>query len=236
VSVRVEVLTGLDLRLSSAPWGFAVSERAAIETHWLGVAAQLPEAWNGAVLICTAAEVNGGRLEARFAQTDFASFVAWRDWGWPDQPACNCFGAPACITTDGALVLGVMGSHTLNAGRTYPPGGSLEPRDVTPDGRVDIRGSIRKELAEETGLDGAAARPGELLAIFDGHRLAVVETLWLPFDFAAVSAIFEDHQQRQAKPELAGIVGVRSSAQIDPTMPPYAQEMIRRFATAGLIG
>jgi hypothetical protein len=235
MTLRVAALDGLDLRLGREPWAFAEASRAAIEAHWRDMVAKHPYLWNGDVLISVAAEVRDNILVGRFARTDYASFVAWRDWGWPDRGARNCFGVPALVTSDGALVYGIMGEATLNGGLCYPPSGSLEMRDVEADGVIDIRRSIRIEVAEETGLDIGKARSGRLVAIFDAQRLAVVESLWLEHDFAWVAAQFAAHRAADPDPELAAIVAIRSSSQIDATMPPYAQEIVRLFERDGMI-
>ncbi len=230
-AIRIEELKGFDLKLEQQAWAFADAERNRIDAHWQTCFAANPRLWNGEVLICMKAHVADGVLSARFAITDFASFIAWRDWGWPDDSVLNCFGVPAVISADAALLFGVMGPHTLNAGLCYPPAGSLEPRDVLPDGRVDIRKSMALELAEETGLDTAAARPGRLLAIFDGPRLAVVEEYAFPHPFDEMRAIFRRHIHGNPAPELASIEAIHSPAQIDRRMPRYAQHIVRMFAS-----
>lgn len=231
MTIRVERLCGLDLRLGAVAWAFASAERQRIDAHWRTCVTANPHLWNGEVLICMAADVQDGVLSARFAATDYASFVAWRDWGWPDRGVRNCFGVPAAISADGALLFGIMGPSTLNGGMVYPPSGSLERRDVRSDGTVDIRGSMHIELAEETGLDAAVARPGALLAIFDDQRLAVVEELVFPHGFAALEETFLRHTRDDPNPELVGLEAIRSASQIDSRMPGYAQEIVRQFHT-----
>ena len=227
--MRVEPITGLDLRLGEEGWAFARDHGPRIADHWSGLCARNPSLWNGEVLICTDAQVRGGVLEARFAKSDYASFVAWRDWGTPDTSVRNCFGSPVVLTADGAMVFGEMAPHTLNAGLIYPPGGSLEPRDVTADGRVDVEGSIALELAEETGLDPAEATPGAMAVIDDAHRLAVVKVFRLSRTFAEVEAVFASHCAADGHAELSRLVAIRSAADVSPTMPGFAQEIVRRF-------
>jgi len=159
--IRVEPVTSLDLRCSGGGWSFEHTHREAIARHWDGVIAANPRLWNGRTLICTGAEVKAGVFRAELAEIDYASFVA---------SVVNCFGVPAVFSADGALLIGVMGPTTLNAGKAYPPSGSLEPRDVRPDGSIDILGNMRTELLEETGLDLAEATPGAMAAIFDMVR------------------------------------------------------------------
>ena len=229
MTIRVEPLAGLDLRLEPGGWAFATAERSRIAAHWRTRLAANPHLWNGNALICTAADVTGQVLSARFAITDYASFVAWRDWGWPDRDARNCFGVPVAVSADGALLFGIMGERTLNPGKCYPPSGSLERRDVLADGRVDIEGSMRIELAEETGLDANEAKAGPMLAIFDGQRLAVARSLEFPHSFATLAQRFAAHAAADAHPELAAIEAIRSRSQIDSRMPGYAQEIVRIF-------
>lgn len=227
--IRVHPISNLSLRCSDEPWRFAAEHRGEIDQHWAEVTAMKPDLWNGDVLLCTKAEVKGGKLAATFAKADYASFVAWRDWGRPDVKAWSCFGVPAVFSSDGALLVGVMSPWTLNAGKAYPPSGSLEPRDVLSDGSVDLMGSMVTELREETGLDLAHAEAGEMVAIFEGQRIAVTRRHDFPLPFEDIEQRFTRHNAAESKPELARIEGVRSASQIDSRMPPYAQEIIRYF-------
>ncbi len=225
--IRVEPVTALDLRCTGDRWAFEAHNAQAIARHWSGVVAQNPKLWNGRTLICTAAVVEQGVFRARLAEIDYASFVAWRDWGRPDQSVVNCFGVPAVFSADGALLLGVMGATTLNAGRAYPPSGSLEPKDVAPDGTVDILGNMRTELLEETGLDLADATPGAMAAIFEGPRLAVVQRFDFPLRFAEIARRFERHADAHA--ELSAVEALRHASQTDSRMPGYVAELMRFF-------
>jgi hypothetical protein len=227
--MRVDPVTGLDLRMGTGGWAFAADHAARIAAHWAERVARNARLWNGEVLICIMAEVRDGVLTARFQRSDYASFVAWRDWGTPDAAVRNCFGTPVVLTADGAMVFGEMAGHTLNAGAIYPPSGSLEPRDVTPDGRVDVLGSMALELAEETGLDAGEAQPGAMLVIHDAHRLAVARALHLPHRFAEIESRFETHRASSVDAELARLVAIRGADEIHAAMPGFAQEIVRRF-------
>ncbi len=230
--IRSVPITGHSLALVAGGWPFAAANRARIDQHWSEVTAKQTTLWNGQILICTDAQVDNGHFSAELVQTDYASFVAWRDWGRPDGTVCNCFGVAAAFSSDGALLLGVMAPWTLNAGKAYPPSGTLEPKDVRPDGTVDIAGNMRTELLEETGFDLNEARPGEMVAIFDGPRLAIAQRFDFALTFAEMERRFALHQAGEAQPELAAIEAVRSASQIDSRMPPYAAEMVRYFCRA----
>lgn len=227
--VRIEAISSLDLRLAEEGWDFADKRRDAIAAHWQRVTADKPFLWNGNVLLCNHATVKDGVFSARFVHTDYASFVAWRDWEVPDETVTSCFGVPAVFSSDGALLIGVMGRWTLNAGKAYPPSGSLEKRDVKADGSIDILGSMQTELREETGLDLGHSRSGEMVAIFEGPRIAIVRRHDFAHDFASLERIFEAHRRSEAEPELDAIEAVWDASQIDSRMPVYAREIIRYF-------
>ena len=164
-----------------------------------------------------------GALKARFVTTDYASFVAWRDWGWPDQTVRNCFGSAVILSRDGALIFGRMGAHTLNAGQSYPPGGSLEPADIGADGRVDVIGSLRRELREETGLEPEEARAGDCLAIFDGPRLSIAQAFHYDLTAAEIAMRIRRHiEGRPTRTSSTTSTVLTSASQTNSTMPGYA--------------
>jgi ADP-ribose pyrophosphatase YjhB (NUDIX family) len=188
-----------------------------------------PDIWNGRVLMARAPRLSGGVLTVRFQETDYASFVAWRDWGWPDRSVYNCFGSAVIVGSDGALLYGRMGGGTLNAGLLYPPGGSLEPTDVDAAGRVDVLASIDRELREETGLDAGTARRGVLLAVRDGQRISIAQALHFPEPAAMLRERVAAFIASESRPELAGAEVVSSASRPDSGSPGYAVEIARYF-------
>lgn len=219
-----------DLQLTADPWEFALAERKRIDAHWARLVAANPGLWNGEVLMSNRVTLADGSLSARFIRSDFASLVAWRDWGLEASDAFNVFGSAVVVSGDGALLYGRMAGHTLNAGRIYPPGGSLEPADVTADGRVDVLGSIERELAEETGLDVKDAEQGGFLAIFDDqHRVSIAQILRYPFSSAHLARKVRDYLASERDPELAGVEMIARHSQIDATMPGFAQELAQHL-------
>jgi 8-oxo-dGTP pyrophosphatase MutT (NUDIX family) len=224
--IKLVPISSLDLRLRSGSWTFAEAEKPRIAEHWRKLVDDNPKIWNGNVLICTHVELKGRELKGDFIKTDYASFVAWRDWGWPDKTVCNVFGSAAVLSADRAVLYGRMAGHTLNAGKVYPPGGSLEMMDVTPEGRVDVMGSITRELEEETGLRAADAKKGELLAIFDEHRLSVAQV----FHFADLAEVLagkvKQYLRSAHEDELSDIEIITATSRFDATMP-YAIVLAR---------
>src|ERR1700740_370114 len=111
---RVETL---DLPVAPFAWPFAQDRREEIAAHFAEKQRERPKLWNGRVLLGRDPDVAGSRFSATYFETDFASFLALRDWGVPDKAVFNGFGMGALRASDGAFVLGVMGEHTANAGR-----------------------------------------------------------------------------------------------------------------------
>jgi len=219
-------ILALDLQLTADPWDFALAERQRIDAHWVTLTAANPGLWNGEVLMCSKVTLADGEFCARFIRSDFASLVAWRDWGLQATDAFNVFGSAVVVSADGGLLYGRMAAHTLNAGRIYPPGGSLEPADVTADGKVDVLGSIERELAEETGLDVKDAEQGGFLAVFDDQRrVAIAQLLRYPHSSAHLARKVRDYLDSEDNPELAGVEMISRRSQIDTTMPGFAQEL-----------
>jgi 8-oxo-dGTP pyrophosphatase MutT (NUDIX family) len=219
-------IASLDLRLRPGAWAFADAEKRRIADHWRRLANDNPKIWNGEVLICTDVALRDGGLKGNFLKTDYASFVAWRDWGWPDKTVCNLFGSAAVVSADRAVLYGRMAGHTLNAGKVYPPGGSLEMMDVMSDGRVDVMGSITRELEEETGLKAADAEWGELLATFDEHRLSVAQVFRFADDAEALAARVRRYLHTAHEDELSDIEIITAASRFVSTMP-YAVALAR---------
>src|SRR5260370_39658014 len=117
-------VTTLDLSFQPRPWPFADARRADIDAHFAIRQREKPELWNGRILLARHPAITGDRFSAEYFESDFASFLAWRDWGFPDRDVFNGFGMGALRGSDGAFVLGEMGRHTANAGRIYFPAGT----------------------------------------------------------------------------------------------------------------
>jgi hypothetical protein len=52
-------------------------------------------------------------------ETDYASFIAWRNWNCSDPTVDNFFAVAALWAADGAYLIGEMGPYTAGAGRLY---------------------------------------------------------------------------------------------------------------------
>ena len=214
-------LTRLDLRYEPASWRFADERRGEIDAHFETLQAATPELWNGRVLLLRRGEIADGILTGAYLETDFASFIAWRDWGFPDTTIRNCFAMAALRSRDGAFLLAVMGSHTATAGQIYFAAGTPDPSDL--DGEtVDLERGVMRELTEETGLGRSDVEPlaGWHATPF-GQRLALMKVVQAREDAETLQERILAFIASEREPELAGIHVVRSVADLDPRMPPY---------------
>ncbi|WP_461352153.1 NUDIX hydrolase [Bradyrhizobium sp. USDA 4454] len=219
-------VTALDLALQRRPWPFADQRRAEIDAHFAEQQRLNPNLWNGRVLLGRDPVFAGERLSASYFETDFASFLAWRDWGFPDKEIFNGFGMGALLSSDGAFVCGVMGAQTANAGRIYFPSGTPDLDDIRGD-TVDIAGSVMRELEEETGLTAADCHADhDWHCIYTGVALAMMQILRVDMPGDALRARIEANLARQDNPELAGIHLVRSRADLTDAMPRFVTAFI----------
>ncbi len=219
-------VTVLDLPVENWPWPFALERRAEIDAHFAGQVRANPALWNGRVLLGRHPVFEGERLSASYFETDFASFLAWRDWGFPDKDIFNGFGMGALLCADGAFVLGEMGPHTANAGRIYFPSGTPDLDDVR-DGAVDVAGSVVRELEEETGLAPAEYRSdAQWHCVFTGPAVAMIRILRVDLSGEALRARILGNLALQTSPELSGIHLVRSTRDLTDAMPRFVTAFI----------
>jgi 8-oxo-dGTP pyrophosphatase MutT (NUDIX family) len=227
--LRTEKIEQVDLRFVQRNWPFADERREEIDARWTARVASNPTLWNGRVLISQDVKLENGRLSAVLSETDYASFVVWRDLDWPDKSIFNIFGMGVIISSDGALLFGEMAQNTVNPGKIYPPGGSLEPRDVKMDGSVDIDHSIAEEVLEETGIDVRLCERGLRHAVFDGQRIAVVQSYALAKTFTEIEQNFAAHVANIDHHELTRLVPLWVRRDIVGAMPEWAKACAKLY-------
>jgi 8-oxo-dGTP pyrophosphatase MutT (NUDIX family) len=220
-------LTRLDLRFEPAPWPFEIERRAEIDAYFAKLRAAKPHMWNGRVLLLRRGEIADGVLSGAYSEVDFASFLAWRDWDFPDTSVCNCFPMAALRSSDGAFVLGIMGAHTANAGHIYFAAGTPDPNDVVGDA-VDLEQSVMRELTEETGLSAADVLPEPgWTALRYGQRLALMKIVQARESAKTLRERIRTFLGNQQQPELSDIHIVRTVGHLNASMPPYVAAFLR---------
>lgn len=220
-------------RLERFRWPWAEANRALIDRDWDRRRAGRPGMFNGRVLMASGLAREDDRFRASFFETDYAAMMAWLGHGAPGEPVWNGFAMGALRCRDGGFLLGRMADHTANPGRLYFPCGTPDRSDVDPDGGVDLDRSIRREIAEETGLppDSYRLDPGWVVAE-EGGRLAFVRTGRLALDAAEAAARVTAHLAAEARPELAGVEILRRREQVDDPAIPGVVALFLRDAFA----
>lgn len=217
----------LSLCFAPRPWPFAERKRTEIAAHFAALKREKPDLWNGPVLLLYEYRIEERAFHGVFLRTDFASFIAWRDWGFPDRSVKNCFALGALQASDDAFLLGIMAAATANAGKIYFPGGTPDLDDVRGD-TVDLEGSVRREVAEETGI------PPHELAIATGWRMvraegriALLKHMRAGEAADVLRARIRATLAQQAHPELADIYVARGLADLDPNMPDFVRAFLK---------
>jgi 8-oxo-dGTP pyrophosphatase MutT (NUDIX family) len=132
-----------------------------------------------------------------------------------------------------------MSGHTANAGKAYFPGGTPDHEDIAGDA-VDLEGSVRREVEEETGL-----KPEDLeidsgwYAVFAGPRTGLMKPMRAREPANIVRRRVLDHLARQAQPELSDMLIVRGPADLDSRIPDFVVALLHyrwRLAKPGATG
>ena len=219
--MRIVDVAAVDCAFEPQPWGFASDRAAEIEAHWAEQVRRKPALFNGRVLLMHRGAVEhdaDGELHFRgaYLEADFKAFLAWRDFGAPPTGIRNGFGMAALSSADGAFILGEMAAHTANAGRIYFASGTPDPTDIV-DGQVDIEGSVRRELDEETGIgvDEVSFDPGMTLVI-DDLRVGFMKRVRSPLLATELVERIHAFLAQDPNPELARMHIVRTPADIAP--------------------
>jgi hypothetical protein len=230
-------VTTLALRLQPRTWRFADERRADIDAHFAAKRREKPKIWNGRVLLGRNPAFTEGRFSASYFEADFASFLAWRDWGFPDREVFNGFGMGALRASDGAFVMGEMAHHTANAGRIYFPSGTPDLDDIS-NGAVDMPGSVEREVLEETGLTSSDYRAAAHWdCVVSGAAIAMIRILHVDSPGETLRAKIEANLAAQSQPELAAIRLVRGINDLTAAMPRFVTAFIEaELATSSTNG
>jgi 8-oxo-dGTP pyrophosphatase MutT (NUDIX family) len=221
-------VTTLDLNVRPWSWPFAEARRGEISAYFAAKQAEKPQLWNGRILLARNPVFSGSRFSASYFEADFASFLAWRDWGFPDRDVFNGFGVGALRCADGAFVLGEMAHHTSNAGRIYFPSGTPDLDDIS-GATVDMAGSVAREVAEETGLTAADYRAAAHWdCVVSDASVAMIKVLDVDSPGEALRERIEANLGRQQQPELAAIHLVRGTSDLTAAMPRFVAAFIEQ--------
>ncbi len=223
----VERLAASALVFRDEPPAFVAAQRTMINDHWSRSVAAKPALFDGTVLIAEGLETAAGHLRATLRPIPFSAFLAWRDWGYPVEGLTHLSAAVAIVAADGAVLLGTMGAHTANAGRTYLVGGTPDLTDVSPDGTVDLVATAARELREETGLSPTGP-VREALIVRDHPRAVVVAVHRFPVDAEDLAGEIRRFLADDPEPELSDVVLIRTVTDLDSRIVPATTRAVVR--------
>ena len=220
-ALEIVPIERLEITVAPWQWEFAVKRRAEIDAHFAARKERQPALWNGRVLLLRDYRIENGLLSGSSFETDFASFVAWRDWDFPDRDVFNVFAMAAVRGADGGYLLGEMADHTASAGFLYFPCGTPDPKDVT-DGMLDLGGSAARELFEETGIDitKLSAWPGWSL-VREQNFIALIKSFASAEQAQDLRARVMRYLASGAHPELSDIRIVRDRGDLTAQIPEF---------------
>jgi len=219
----------LHAELSGAAWRYAGNHRDAIVEHWRLASAANPNFFNGVVHVLADLQLSNGHARAKFLATEFQNYLYWRDEGYPLEGGVrDGFGSALIRSREGHIILGRQMPGNINEGLAYLPGGFIDCRDVGQDRRIDVAGSVMRELKEETGLgpDELDAGAGFLMTQVAAHvSFAVPYTSSLTSQ--ELCARIRSHIAADSNPELAEVVVLRSPDDMDGcAMAHYARVLL----------
>lgn len=220
--IQIIELDRVEITVERWQWEFAIRRRAEIERHFARRRRERPTIWNGTVLLLNSYHICDGVLHGSSFETDYASFLAWCDWGFPDASVFNVFAAAALRAADGAYLVGEMAPSTASAGQIYFPSGTPDCQDIGPEGALDFAGSVGRELLEETGLEIGTlmAEPGWSL-VRDGSFVVLMKGLTARQNAEELRSHIMRHLASEVQPEFSDIRIVRGRTDLDERMPRF---------------
>jgi 8-oxo-dGTP pyrophosphatase MutT (NUDIX family) len=221
-NIETVALDRVEIAVESLAWEFAIRQRDEIDRHFARLQSERPALWNGRVLLLSRYAIRDGTLRGACFETDYANFIAWRDWNFPDPAVYNVFAAAALRAADGAYLVGEMAPYTASGGQLYFPCGTPEPADVDAGGALDLAGNLCRELREETGIDigTLTVEPGWTL-VRDRGFMGLMRRVTAAENADDLRARIMRYLASERQPELSDIRIVRGPDDLDPRMPRF---------------
>ncbi len=192
------------LRVRHEHWAYAARHSSQIEGHWSEASSRNPHIFNGVIYPLVDHSIDEHQFFGDYVQSDFASYLYWRENGFCDPPTCDGFASVMLMSSRGRFLMTKAAAHTLNAGLWVPSGGMIDRRDVASGGTIDVWRYGLRELAEETGLSDSdvVRNPGVQIAR-DGALIVYGLFCEAEEPEEVILQRFQDHNQSLAEiPEL----------------------------------
>ena len=134
----------------------------------------------------------------------------------------------AIESSDKGFLLGVMGQHTANPGKIYFPTGTPDRDDLYGE-RIDLDMSVRRELAEETGLEFERfqSEPG-WHAVLSGQHVAMIKHLRSSENAESLQTQVLAFLARDEQPEFSDVRIFYGRKNLSSKVPPYVQAFLEQ--------
>jgi 8-oxo-dGTP pyrophosphatase MutT (NUDIX family) len=221
----------LDLRVTGGDHPWVAANRDKIAANWTTEVARNPALYDGQMVLQHRLAFADGHIEGHAHMAPFSAFLYWRKQARA-AGAHHLFGIPVLMSDDGALIAIRMAETTANPGRVYFAAGSMDAHDLV-DGRCDIDLNMRREVAEETGLDLADADvEPDYFAIHALNSVTIFRIFRFRLSERDMLERIAGHIAADPDPEISEAVAIRSD---DPTahdyaffMPPILKWLLKR--------
>lgn len=202
----IKQLATVSLTVAPERWTFESKNHSRIEKFWERASGENPTLHNGQVYMLTQWSLKSDRLEGMVQPASYASFLYWRERGYPETGARNCFGSSILQSREGHVLFGRMAPRTATAGLVYPVGGSFGDEDVR-EGMLHVDTNIERELLEETGLrPQQARREGGYIGVEEGPRISLAARFVFDCTSSDLRQRIQNHLDMCDDPELDEIV------------------------------
>ena len=91
-AVEIAPLDAVEITVEPWTWPFAQARREDMDRHFAARQRERPALWNGRVMLLHRCTREKGVLHGASFETDYASVLAWCDWG---RPAAGVFNIAA---------------------------------------------------------------------------------------------------------------------------------------------
>jgi hypothetical protein len=201
-----EIIPIVDSYITLTPydWPLTRDNREEIDRYWQYRISRQPRLFNGEMCLLKSWSIESGILVGKCFNTDYKTFLWWREHDRPHRNVFDFFGAAALHTQENWLILGRMADQTASKGWMYPPCGSPIPTDFV-DGKLDIDGSLMRETLEETGIELSRPQLGSALLLTDEARIVYVRPVRLDIPASTLMTDINRFIANQAEPELARV-------------------------------
>lgn len=212
----------LELRVLPGDHPLYIKNASEVRANWDQEIAKNPALFDGRMILNRNLSVGPDGIVGEGYLVPFSCFMWWRRQA-DRAGAFHLFGYAVIATADDALVAIRMGQHTANAGLVYFAAGSLDESDIV-DGHCDMAGNMRREVAEETGLDlNEAVADSNYYASHLDRAVTIFRVFRFSLTADEIVARIERHMPVADDQEIAGAVVIRSA---DPKAARYHASML----------